>query len=116
MNQMPEGDGDEVLCHLKQKNADPGAIFAKVNQTHIQLFPNEFLCNEKNFLIQVNVNGDDAIPLYKYLKAQLKGEKGLTDVEWNFTKFLVDKNGKVVKRFHPKIEPNKIVDDIKNLM
>lgn len=61
------------------------------------------------------MNGPDAIPLYKYLEVQLKGEKG-PDVEWNFAKFLVDKNGKVVKRYHPKTEPNKIVDDIKSLM
>lgn len=66
-------------------------------------------------VIQVNVNGDDAIPLYKYLKAQIAGEKG-PDVEWNFAKFLVDKNGKVVKRYHPKTEPNQIVDDIKSFM
>lgn len=61
------------------------------------------------------MNGDNAIPLYKYLEAQMKGEKG-SDVEWNFAKFLVDTNGKVVKRYHPQFEPNNIVDDIKSLM
>lgn len=61
------------------------------------------------------MNGDNAIPLYKYIKEQIQGEKG-PDVEWNFAKFLVDKNGKVVKRFHPKTEPNTFIDDIKALM
>ena len=65
--------------------------------------------------LKVNVNGENAIPLYKYLEAQIKGEKG-PDVEWNFAKFLVDKNGKVVKRYPPTLEPNNIVDDIKSLM
>lgn len=69
----------------------------------------------QTILIQVDVNGDNAIPLYKYLKGQIKGKKG-PDVEWNFAKFLVDKNGKVVKRYHPKTEPNQFVDDIKSFM
>lgn len=63
----------------------------------------------------MNVNGDDAIPLYKYLKEQIQGEKG-PDVEWNFTKFLVDKNGKPVKRYPPKFEPNGIIPDIQALL
>lgn len=61
------------------------------------------------------MNGENAIPLYKYLKEQIKGEKG-ADIEWNFTKFLVDKNGKVVQRYAPTVEPNQTVDDIKKLI
>lgn len=63
----------------------------------------------------MDVNGENAIPLYKYLKEQNKSERN-ANVEWNFAKFLVDKNGKVVKRFPPTVEPNRIVDDIKKLM
>lgn len=61
------------------------------------------------------MNGDDAIPLYKYLKEQIKGDKG-SDVEWNFAKFLVDKNGIPVKRYAPKIPPNDIIPDITKLL
>lgn len=65
--------------------------------------------------MQVDVNGNNAIPLYNYLKQETPGAKN-ADVEWNFTKFVVDKNGKVVKRFSSTVEPNRIVDDIKKLM
>ncbi len=56
---------------------------------------------------KVDVNGDDAHPLYKYLKSELKGAFG-KNIKWNFTKFLVDKNGKPVKRFGPATKPEKI--------
>lgn len=52
---------------------------------------------------KVDVNGPDAHPLYQFLKAELKG-----DIKWNFTKFLVDSEGKVVKRFSPMTKPAKI--------
>lgn len=60
------------------------------------------------------MNGDNAIPLYKYLKEQLNGEAG-PDIEWNFVKFLIDKNGKPVKRYDKMIEPIAITEDIKKL-
>lgn len=63
----------------------------------------------------MNVNGDNAIPLYKYLKDQIKGDKGF-DVEWNFAKFLVDKNGIPVKRYASKFPPKEIIPDINNLL
>ena len=58
------------------------------------------------------MNGDKAIPLYKYLKEKLNGEAG-ADIEWNFVKFLIDKNGQPVKRYDKKVEPMAIVEDIK---
>lgn len=61
------------------------------------------------------MNGENAIPLYKYLEDQIKGENG-PDVEWYFGKFLVDKNGKPVKRYPPAVEPRDIVNDIKSLL
>ncbi|MCU4162484.1 glutathione peroxidase [Carboxylicivirga caseinilyticus] len=65
---------------------------------------------------KIDVNGDDAHPLYKYLKSELKGTFG-NKIKWNFTKFLVDKNGKPLKRFAPTTKPEKIekyLDDILN--
>ncbi|WP_227937970.1 glutathione peroxidase [Alkalihalobacillus deserti] len=64
---------------------------------------------------RINVNGKDAHPLYKYLK---KAKKGLlsSEIKWNFTKFLIDKDGQVVERYGPNVEPKKIEDDIKRLI
>nr|WP_321406625.1 glutathione peroxidase [uncultured Carboxylicivirga sp.] len=56
---------------------------------------------------KIDVNGDEAHPLYKYLKSELKGTFG-NKIKWNFTKFLVDKNGKPLKRFAPTTKPEKI--------
>lgn len=56
---------------------------------------------------KVKVNGSDAHPIFKYLKKELKGMLG-GRVKWNFTKFLIDANGKPVKRFGPKETPEVI--------
>lgn len=64
---------------------------------------------------KVDVKGDQAHPLFKYLTSEQKGL--LTeDIKWNFTKFLVDKNGNVVDRFAPQKEPTKIKKDIEALI
>jgi glutathione peroxidase len=65
---------------------------------------------------KVDVKGPTAHPLYKYLIAQKPGFLGLKDIKWNFTKFLVDKNGKVVKRYAPTIKPEAIASDIEKLL
>ena len=54
---------------------------------------------------KVDVNGDEAHPLWKFLKKEKKGLAGSEAVKWNFTKFLVDKNGAVVARFGPQDTP-----------
>ena len=64
---------------------------------------------------KVNVNGDEAHDLFKYIRKETKGLLG-DSVKWNFTKFLVDRNGQVVKRFAPQTSPEKLVDDIKKLL
>jgi glutathione peroxidase len=60
---------------------------------------------------KIEVNGDDAHPLYKFLKNEKGGLLG-DAIKWNFTKFLVDKQGTVVERFAPQTTPEKIAADI----
>ncbi|NMA69736.1 MAG: glutathione peroxidase [Desulfitobacterium sp.] len=64
---------------------------------------------------KVEVNGEKEEPLYKYLKAQKGGVLG-SGIKWNFTKFLVDKDGNVVERFAPTTEPEKIDTKISSLI
>ena len=94
----------------------------------------DFPCDQ---FAKIEVNGKNEEPLYTYLKEQQPNEevKGLKDkvamkaiqkmsttcknkgdIVWNFTKFLIDKNGNVVKRYNPMIEPDKIENDIKSLL
>jgi glutathione peroxidase len=60
---------------------------------------------------KVDVNGDEAHPLFKYLRKELKGFGG-DRVKWNFTKFLIDGEGNPVKRFSPTFKPEKLVKHI----
>ena len=64
---------------------------------------------------KIDVNGKNAHPLYKYLKDEAKGLLS-NEIKWNFTKFLIDSNGNVVKRYAPPVNPLKIKDDIENLL
>lgn len=64
---------------------------------------------------KIDVNGDNESPLYTYLKDQQGGLLG-SKIKWNFTKFLVDKTGKVVERFAPNDKPEKIEDQIKAVL
>ena len=65
--------------------------------------------------IKIKVNGDDTDPLYKYLKSELKGK--LNDsIKWNFTKFLIDRNGIPFKRFSSTVEPKNIAPFINELL
>jgi len=61
---------------------------------------------------KIDVNGNDAHPLYKYLKKELPGFPG-NSIKWNFSKFLIDQNGKPVKRFSPFTKPKKVKEYIK---
>lgn len=65
---------------------------------------------------KVDVNGDNTHPLYSYLKKEEKGILGTEAIKWNFTKFLVDKNGKVIERYAPKTEPKDLEKDIEKLL
>lgn len=64
---------------------------------------------------KIEVNGDNAHPLFKFLKKQLPGFPG-SKIKWNFTKFLIDGNGKPVKRFSPFTRPEKIEKYLKNVL
>ncbi|MFC4652083.1 glutathione peroxidase [Lactococcus nasutitermitis] len=64
---------------------------------------------------KIDVNGEKAAPLYKYLKQEAKGVLGGA-IKWNFTKFLIDRNGKVVDRFAPATKPLDIEDVITKLL
>jgi len=65
---------------------------------------------------KVDVNGSDAHPLFKYLKKQAPGLLGSEGIKWNFTKFLVDSNGKVINRYAPTDTPEKIGKDVAKLL
>lgn len=82
-----------MVCSLKKANAEFGDVFKRID-----------------------VNGDNAAPLYKFLKKQKGGFLGMDGIKWNFTKFLVDRNGKVVERYAPTTSPNSITDKIDKLL
>jgi glutathione peroxidase len=65
---------------------------------------------------KVEVNGKDAHPLYKYLTSSAPGVLGTENIKWNFTKFLVDRQGKVFKRYAPNVEPKDMSKDIEQLL
>lgn len=64
---------------------------------------------------KIDVNGGDAHPLYAWLKSQ-KGGLGGSKIKWNFTKFLVDGEGRVVKRYAPTTKPEKLADDVREVL
>ncbi|GEL08726.1 glutathione peroxidase [Salisediminibacterium halotolerans] len=76
---------------------------------------------ERNFGVtfplfkKIKVNGPDTEPLFQHLKSYARGNF-VKDIKWNFTKFLVDKNGHVVKRYAPKTSPKEIEKDIQQLL
>jgi glutathione peroxidase len=65
---------------------------------------------------KVDVNGDNTAPVYKYLKSAKPGLLGSEAIKWNFTKFLVDRGGKVIARFAPKDTPESIAADIEKAL
>ena len=63
----------------------------------------------------VNVNGKNAEPVFQWLK-QEKGGLLNNDIKWNFTKFLIDREGNVIERFAPKTEPKEMEEEIQKLL
>ncbi|NBB52903.1 glutathione peroxidase [Rhizobium sp. CRIBSB] len=65
---------------------------------------------------KIEVNGPNRHPLYAWLTSQKKGFLGSRDIKWNFTKFLTDREGRVVARYAPQVEPEAIQADIEKLI
>ncbi|CQR53594.1 glutathione peroxidase [Paenibacillus riograndensis] len=65
---------------------------------------------------KIDVKGDGAHPLFKYLSKEAPGVLGSKSIKWNFTKFLVDQEGRVLKRFAPQTTPDQIEADIAKLL
>ncbi len=86
-------------------DADEIAEFCKVN------FGVTFPLMQK-----VDVNGDNASPLFDWLKKEAPGLLGSKAIKWNFTKFLIDRQGHVVKRYGPADAPESIAKDIEKLL
>lgn len=65
---------------------------------------------------KIDVNGSGAHPLYKHLKSEAKGVLGSESIKWNFTKFLIDRQGRVVRRYGPHDLPETIAGDVEALL
>lgn len=65
---------------------------------------------------KIDVNGDETHPLYKFLKSEASGFLGTEAIKWNFTKFLIDKNGNIINRYSPSTTPKSLEDDIEKLL
>lgn len=107
-----KGEGLEVLgfpCNqfLKQDPGNDAEISEFCSLNYGVTFP---------MFSKIEVNGDNTHPLYKYLKTEAKGLLGSEKIKWNFTKFLVNREGEVVKRYAPNTEPKDIAADIKALI
>ncbi len=67
-------------------------------------------------MAKVEVNGPNETPLYSWLKSEAPGVMGTKSIKWNFTKFLIDRTGKVVRRYGPTDKPESIAKDIEKLL
>ncbi|MXP28970.1 redoxin domain-containing protein [Porphyrobacter algicida] len=91
--------------HQEPGDADEIAQFCKVNFG--VTFP---------LMAKVDVNGGDASPLYDWMKKEAPGLMGSKAIKWNFTKFLIDREGNVVRRYAPTDKPEAIAKDIEKLL
>lgn len=120
----PQFDGLEKL-HQKFKDKGLAVLGFPCSQ-----FMNQELANDSDIseacrvnhgvtfplFSKIDVNGESAHPLFKHLTSEAPGALGTKRIKWNFTKFLVDSNGKVVKRFAPADTPEKMEDFIQQLL
>ena len=67
-------------------------------------------------MAKVDVNGDAADPLFKWLKAQAPGVLGTEGIKWNFTKFLIGRDGQAIKRYAPQDKPESLAADIERAL
>lgn len=87
----------------KQEPGTDAEVLAFATSTYNVSFP---------MFSKIEVNGDGAAPLYTFLREAAPREDGNTDISWNFAKFLVDKDGTVLKRYTPKTTPEEIAADL----
>jgi glutathione peroxidase len=90
-----------------QEPGDEAAIGEFCSLTYDVTFP---------MFAKVDVNGDNTHPVFAFLKAGARGVLGTEGIKWNFTKFLVDRDGKVVDRYASAHKPEDMVDDIERLL
>ena len=90
-------------------NQDPGSN-KEISEFCLRNYGATFTMFEK-----IDVNGENAHPIYKDLKANAKGILS-NEIKWNFTKFLIDREGNIVDRFAPTTTPNKIRKDVEKLL
>ncbi|MCM3673144.1 MULTISPECIES: glutathione peroxidase [Peribacillus] len=105
-------DGVVVLgfpCNqfLNQEPGDDLEIDSYCKLNHGVTFP---------MFAKVNVNGKEAHPLFSYLTENAPGVMGSKSIKWNFTKFLIDRDGNIVSRYAPKTKPLEMEDDLKKLL
>ncbi len=67
-------------------------------------------------MAKIDVNGKNASPVYKFLKESCPGLLGTEAIKWNFTKFLVGKDGKVLERYAPTVKPEDLAKDIEKVL
>lgn len=106
------GEGFNVLgfpCN-QFMNQDPG------DNNEIEQFCSLNYGVDFPMFAKIEVNGDNTHPLYRFLKHEAKGLMGSEKIKWNFTKFLVNRNGDVVKRYPPTAKPQDIRKDIEKLL
>ena len=96
---------EQTFCAQEPGNAEEIAEFCKVNFG--LTFP---------LMAKVDVNGDQASPLFDWMKGEAKGFMGTSAIKWNFTKFLIDREGNVVKRYGSTDKPASIAKDIEKLL
>lgn len=112
LSQRYGGRGFEVLAFPCNQfgRQEPGgnAEIATFCEIHFGLsFP---------LMAKIDVNGPRAIPLYNWLKAEAPGVLGTQAIKWNFTKFLIGRDGKVVRRYAPAVTPERLAKDIEALL
>jgi len=94
----------DQFAHQEPGTDEEIAEFCRLN--HGVTFP---------LMSKIEVNGEGAHPIYQYLKSAAKGTLG-SAIKWNFTKFLINRDGTVVKRYAPAVKPEKMEDDIKEML
>ncbi|PJN90174.1 glutathione peroxidase [Bacillus sp. mrc49] len=107
-----EGQGLVILgfpCNqfLNQEPGDDLEIDSYCKLNHGVTFP---------MFAKVNVNGKEAHPLFSYLAENAPGLMGSKSIKWNFTKFLIDREGNIISRYAPKTKPLELESDIKKLL